>query len=168
MSKREARVHVFGAITDTTSEAAMKHAKMYYEEVRHFTTDVGKIASNTGFTYEQILMVKHYLFIDKHVLEKGKPPRCFDECFEIAESWRRLFGKKKEIKEHDVLLIKHELKEMELIAQGLSQEEAHRETNKLYNYTEASDAYYYSIGMGVQDNSIISGAIRRVLDKNTH
>lgn len=78
MSKREWELRVFGAITDTTSEAAMKHAR------------------------------------------------------------------------------------------GLSQEETHKETNKLYNYTEASDDYYYSLGIGLQDKPVVGGAIKRTLDRNTH
>ena len=36
----------FGAITDTGSKEAMKHAELYYKEIRSFTTDVKKISQN--------------------------------------------------------------------------------------------------------------------------
>ena len=168
MVSEEKMVDVFGAITDTGSIAARKHAELYYKEIRSFTTDVEKIANNTGFSYEQILLVKNYLFMDKHVLEKGCEPRYFDACFEIAESWQRLAGMSTEICTHDVTLIKHELMEMELVGKGYSQEDAHNMTNKLYNYTEESDAYYYALSINRGQNPMNSGGIRRRLDNTTH
>ncbi|MBQ9119248.1 MAG: hypothetical protein IJY09_04205 [Lachnospiraceae bacterium] len=162
------KISAFGAITNTGSEEAIKHAEMYYREIRSFTTDVQRISNNTEFSYEQILLVKNYLFMDKHVLEKGTEPRYFDACFEIAESWQRLAGMASEIQPHDIVLIKHELMEMELVAKGYSQEDAHIITNKLYNYTEDSDAYYYELSIKSGKDSINSGAIRRRLDNTTH
>ena len=35
---------ISGAITDIYSEEALHHAELYYEEIRHMTTDVEKIA----------------------------------------------------------------------------------------------------------------------------
>lgn len=158
----------FGAITDTGSKEAVQHAELYYKEIRSFTTDVKKISENTEFSYEQILLVKNYLFMDKHILEKDAEPRYFDACFEIAESWQRLAGFGSEIQPHDIVLIKHELMEMELVAKGYSQEDAHNMTNKLYNYTEDSDAYYYELSIKIGNSSLNSGAIRRKLDNTTH
>ena len=83
------------------------------------STDVQKISKNTGFEFDAILMIKHYLFIDEHNLN-GKIKR-FEPSFEIAESWRRLAFDKKNIKPHDITLLKHELKEMALISQGVPQ-----------------------------------------------
>lgn len=162
------RSSIFGAITDTGSEEAMRHAELYYKEIRSFTTDVKKISQNTEFTYEQILLVKNYLFMDKHVLENGCEPKYFDACFEIAESWQRLAGMSSEIQPHDIVLIRHELMEMELVGKGYSQEDAHDMTNKLYNYGEASDAYYYELSIKSGNGSINSGAICRKLDNTTH
>ena len=159
---------IFGAIVDTGSQEAVKHAEMYYNEIRSFTTDVKKISDNTGFSFEQILLVKNYLFMDKHVLEKGSEPRYFDPCFEIAESWQRLAGMSSGIQPHDIVLIKHELMEMELVAKGYSQEDAHDMTNKLYNYTEDSDAYYYELSIKSGKQPMNSGAIRRKLGNTTH
>lgn len=159
---------ISGAITDVTSTQAMKHAKMYYEEIRHMSTDVAKIAKNTRFTQEQILQVKHFLFLDKHVLGDGEEPKYFDPCFEIAESWRRLMGKKKDIQKHDITLINHELTEMELICKGYSQADAHNITNKKYNYTEESDNYYHELRLKISPKEINGGGIRRLLSHRTH
>ena len=133
---------VSGGITDVYSPAAIRHAELYYDEIRKMTTDIKKIADNTEFSEEQILMVKNYLFVDEHVL--GNDVCRFEPCFQIAQSWQRLMGKPSGILEHDLILLRHELMEMSLIHQGLSQHAAHDKTNKVYNYTVASDAYYES------------------------
>ena len=159
---------VHGAITDTFSPEAFRHAELFYEEIRHFSTDVKRITENTDFTYEQILMVKHYLFIDKHYLESGQEPRHFDACFEIAESWRRLMSKHDEIEPHDILLIKHELSKIDLVNKGFTQEDAHNISNKLYNYADACDVFYDSLNMNPHATTINAGAIRRILDRHTH
>ena len=70
----------------------------------------------------------------------------------MAESWRRLSEKSgKNIKPHDILLLKHELLEIAILTQcNISQMEAHALANKTYNYQQASDAYYMSLGIGVK------------------
>lgn len=159
---------ISGAITDVTSPQAIRHAELYYESIRHMSTDIVKIAQNTDFTQEQILQVKQFLFMDKHVLGDEEEPKYFDPCFEIAESWQRLMGNKKDIQEHDIILINHELTEMELICKGYSQEEAHNITNKTYNYTEASDEYYHKLRLKISPKEMNSGGIRKTLDYCTH
>lgn len=104
------------------------------------STDIQKITDNTEFSYGQILLIKNYLFMDVHELDGEL--KLFDACFEIAESWRRLAFDRKNIKPHDILLLKHELNEINLVSQGYSQNDAHDMTNKLYNYAEASSEYY--------------------------
>lgn len=150
---------ISGGITDPNSKDAELHAKMYYEEIRHMTTDVKRIAQNTGFTESQIMLVKNYLFIAEHELYGGF--RKFDPCFEIAESWRRLAFDKENIQPHDIILIKHELKEMSLIAQGLSQEEAHTIASQEYNYSAGYKDYYNSLGIRTKEKKedITSGAV---------
>lgn len=131
---------ISGAITDPYSSEATAHAELYYEEIRKQHTDVLKIAKNTGYSYQQIQMVKNYLFYDYHDL--GGEFKQFDPCFEIAESWRRLAYDPQHIQHHDLILLKHEINELQLVAQGFDQDEAHDFTNVEYNYTMASDAYY--------------------------
>lgn len=158
---------ISGGITDVTSQEALNHAELYYAEIRKYSSDVEKIANNTAFSYEQILQVKQFLFLDKHKLDDGEP-RYFDACFEIAQSWQRLMGDRDQIEPHDILLIQHEINEMELICKGLPQSEAHDLTNKLYNYTEASEAYYAGKQIAVSGCNQNSGGVRRKLTFTTH
>lgn len=151
---------ISGAITDPYSEEAEAHAELYYEEIRHFRTDINKIAENTGFTPEQIMLVKNYLFVDEHLLD-GEIKR-FDPSFEIAESWQRLAFDPKNIQQHDMTLLYHELMEMELIHQGYQQSEAHEITSKDYNYPKESREYYEELGYDEKQNgsSKNSGGIK--------
>ena len=61
----------------------------------------------------------------------------------MAESWRRLIDGKPE--SHDLTLLKHEIKEKELIGQGYSQDEAHRLTSAEYNYSKEASKFYAKI-----------------------
>lgn len=159
---------VAGAITDPESAEGIRHADLYYAEIRKFSTDVEKIATNTGFKPDQILMVKNYLFVHIHNLD-GEFKQ-FDPCFEIAESWRRLAFDKENIQPHDILLIKHELNEIDLVSRGYSQSQAHDMTNELYNYTLASEKFYKRLKETSHRNDLtqISGAIRRTCGRRTH
>lgn len=149
---------ISGAITNPDSDEAINHAELYYEEIRKMSTDVRKISKNTGFEFDAILMIKHYLFIDEHNLN-GKIKR-FEPSFEIAESWRRLAFDKKNIKPHDIILLKHELKEMSLISQGIPQNQAHIITSKEYNYAKKSRDFYKTLHQEIKHrNDQISGAI---------
>lgn len=134
---------ISGAITDPDSDEAIKHAEKYYKFIRKSSTDVEQITQHTGFTYDQVLMVKNYLFVFSHKLEDGV--RQFDPCFEIAESWRRLAFDPKNIQPHDRLLLSHELLEMDYVNRGFSQREAHDKTNEVYNYTLESDQFYKTL-----------------------
>lgn len=132
---------ISGAISDPFSERADAHAKMFYEEIRHNHSDVGKIAKNTGLPIEDVLHVKNFLFIDVHLLEDGEIKR-FDGSFPIAESWRRLAFEPKLIQKHDITLLHHEIYERKLMAQGLSQKEAHEKASKKYNYPKEVEEFY--------------------------
>lgn len=131
---------ISGAISDPYSKDALDHAELYYEEIRHRTDDIEKIAKLTGHTPEQILKVKNFLFLDTHILSSGI--KRFDPSFEIAESWQRLSDMQRFVQPHDFTLIEHELMEMDLINKGLSQEEAHKETCKKYDYPTETRKFY--------------------------
>lgn len=133
--------HVSGAITDLFSKKADDHAKLYYKEIRKQTTDVDRIAENTGYDKDLIKDIKKYLFEDKHDID-GEIRR-FDPDFAIAQSWQRLAQNK--IEDHDLTLIKHEIMERKLIAKGLTQKEAHEITSKKYNYKKESSEYYAKV-----------------------
>ena len=129
---------VSGAITDIYSERAEKHAIMYYEEIRHKKSDVARIAKNTGYEEKFILDVKEYLFIDEHKLPDGI--RRFDPDFMIAQSWQRL--EQGNILKHDLTLLKHEELERSLMKKGLSQNDAHIEATRKYDYAGEAEKYY--------------------------
>lgn len=133
-----------GGITgglDRYSKAALEHAERYYEAVRHMTGDIKRIAENTGFTEAEISRVKNHLFNDKHELLDGL--RRFDPSYEISQSWQRLIqGNTMPL---DYTLIRHELYEAELMAKGMTQDEAHIIASKRYNYQKEIDKLYGGI-----------------------
>lgn len=130
---------ISGAL-DPDSDRAQAHAKQYYEAVRHMKNDCVKIARNTGFSKQEIETIKRYVFIEKHDLG-GEEEELFAPSYEMAESWQRLIDGK-DIQNHDITLLKHELMERDLIEKGFSQDEAHRITTKEYNYGKEAGAYY--------------------------
>ena len=131
-------------IVDRYSKEAQEFADMYYEEIRHMSTDVQKIAKNTGYSFETISNIKNYLFVDNSYFDsdEGIWTR-FDSDCAIAQSWQRLWMGK-DIKKHDLTLIKHELYEMKLKEENpnISHEVAHTRASLLYNYSKESDEYY--------------------------
>lgn len=163
---------ISGAIVDPESERGKEHAERFYEEIRNNKShsDVKKIAENTGYSFEQILQIKNYLFVDEHLLDEGV--KRFTPSFEIAQSWQRLAYDFENVKNHDFTLLKHELREMALVNQGYSQSEAHRITERDYNYRIESIEYYISLGfdphamLKESQKSKNSGAIRHHKQKD--
>ena len=152
---------ISGAISNPMSPEAQLHAYKYYEEIRHRKDDVYKIAEYTGYTPEQILRVKNFLFIETHILSSGI--HRFDPSFEIAETWQRLSDMHEYVQPHDKLLIPHELMEMELINKGMSQDEAHEKTSGTYDYPGESNKFYEELQTQrkatINRNETISGGI---------
>ena len=138
-------IRVSGAISgalNPDSKEAQDHADQYYESVRHMTNDVNRIAKNTGFSEELIDHIKKFVFLDEHELN-GERKR-FDSSYEMAQSWQRLI-EGKNILPHDLTLIKHEEMERDLMLQGYNQDEAHRITSEIYNYSKEANEYYGEI-----------------------
>ena len=106
------------------------------------TTDVSKIAKVTGIPKKDVQAVKDFIFLEKHDLGKGKL-EYFEPDYMMGESWRRLMNGNPE--PHDILLLKHEIMEKELMASGMSQEEAHIKTSKKYNYDKEARKYHAEI-----------------------
>lgn len=137
---------VTGAISGALNplgDAADAHAKRYYSSVRKMKDDAKRIAQNTGYSEQKIQEIKNFLFLDKHDLGDGKIAR-FDPSYEIAQSWQRLIDGK-DIKEHDLILLLHEITEKELMEKGYSQDEAHRIASELYDYRKGCVEYYGEI-----------------------
>lgn len=123
-------------------DKAIEHANEYYESIRNreYPTDIFYIVKNTGFTIEQVSLVRDYIFTGYHMLSTGFSR--FDPSFEMAESWRRLSSKDGKFYDHDALLIFHELYEIQLVISGETQTKAHKKATKEYNYQLESTLFY--------------------------
>ena len=110
------------------------HANLYYEEIRNRESDIAAIAKNTGFSADDIGKIKRHIFIDAHDLGAEVPLR-FTPDYDMAVSWQRLIDGN-DIREMDIVLLKHELYEVKLMAQGYDYATAHDMTDMLYNYTQ--------------------------------
>ncbi|MCQ8263849.1 minor capsid protein [Streptococcus suis] len=132
---------VYGAWNDKNDEYGIereKHAKMYYEQVRNRNreTQVVRVAKNSSFSVSDVEKIFDHIFINEHDLEEGR--KRFDPNYDMAESWRRLTEVGgKNIQKHDIIMLHHELMELGLMAKGMSYDEAHNQTNKVYNYQMA-------------------------------
>lgn len=134
----------YGALNDKNDPLHARrdrHAEMYYEAVRNSQkTDIVRVISkNTGMSEAAVSKVYDHVFIDEHELYGGI--RRFDSDYDMAESFRRL-REGRNIREHDLVLLRHEHLEQGLMRKlGLSYEEAHRLAERKYNYREALEAF---------------------------
>lgn len=142
---RRSDILISGArITDLNSAEADEFAEMYYEEIRHFSTDSRKIADNLGKEESDIRKIKAYLFEDDSLIDQDTgESRQFDPDCAIAQSWQRLMTGK-DIKPHDKTLIEHELLEMKIKQENPSIDhvKAHELASEKYNYPKEALEYY--------------------------
>ncbi len=134
--------NVSGAITDPESKRAKKHAANYYGLVRTMSSDVSRIAKNTGFSEHEIGEIKKHIFLEKHDLGEAEP-QYFAPDFAMAQSWQRLINGNPE--PHDITLLKHEQMERRLMQSGLTQDEAHSLASQQFNYRIEVEEYYDKI-----------------------
>ena len=133
-----------GALTsknDSDFKKRDKHAETYYRSVRRRSKaiEISTIANNTGFEPKTIEKVYNHIFINKYDLDQGYEN--FAPDYDMSESWRRL-REGKNIQEHDLIMIKHERLEYELMNKyNKKYEEAHKLTEKKYNYYKALKEY---------------------------
>lgn len=141
-------VQMISGALNPSDKRAIAHAEKDYASFRSMTTDCIFVSQNTGYTLEQVSLVKSYLFSSQHYLSSCDKFKRFDPSYEIAQSWRRLMNKKgKGIQRHDMLLVPHELLEISYIVnKNLSQQEAHELASKAFSYDLASTEYYNSLG----------------------
>lgn len=127
---------VYGAWNDDNDPDEIHrkaHAELYYEAVRKRDTanEVMRIAKNTGLSEKDVQMVYNHVFENYYDLEGGT--KRFDPDYDMAQSWDRLFSGK-DIQKHDMTLLRHELMESQLMAEGLDYETAHKITQQHYDY----------------------------------
>ncbi|MGT2867187.1 phage minor capsid protein, partial [Streptococcus fryi] len=90
------------------------------------------------FSYKDGLMVYNHIFRNKHNLY-GKV-KMFDPDVDMADSFARIFNGQK-LLPHDIIMLKHERHEAQLMSQGLDYDTAHKMTEEIYNYDSAVKAY---------------------------
>ena len=131
---------IYGAWNDKNDPYQInrdKHAATFYASVRKRDKDleINAISKNTGFSKANIEKIYNHIFITEHKLN-GKMQR-FTPDYNMAESWRRL-REGKNIQEHDIILLQHELMESNLMnIDKLNYFEAHNKTQEKYNYQQA-------------------------------
>lgn len=135
-----------GAIPRDDLKRMDEHAERFYEEIRHRTTDVEAIAKNTGFSAEDITNIKRHVFFEKHDVGEDEPRR-FDPSYDMAVSWQRLIDGR-EVLEMDIVMLRHEMLELEYMVSGMSYEMAHRHANERFNYQAFIDELDRKAGKG--------------------
>jgi hypothetical protein len=124
-----------GAIKRADFTRMETHAKMFYEEIRKRKTDINTIAENTDFSVEDVEKIKNHIFFNKYDLSDGYGR--FYESYDQAVSWQNLILGGKRIREMDIILLRHELMEYNLMNhEGLSYNEAHKIAEEKYNYSK--------------------------------
>ena len=145
LTNKEYRDIISGGISGARNpygQLADEHAERYYSFIRSTHSDCPKIAKNTGFSIDDVTSIKNYLFVEEHDLSDGH--RQFDADYMIAQSWQRLI-EGKQIKPHDITLLKHEKLELNLVRKGVPQDEAHLTASKKHNYRKEAEEYYASL-----------------------
>ena len=132
---------VYGAWNDRNdpyNKERDRHAQKFYESVRNRNKqhEIVKVSKNSKLSQSDVEKIYNHIFINEYDLEDGR--KRFDPSYDMAESWRRLseIGGKN-IQPHDLVMLRHELMEHDLMAKGMRYDEAHELTNKSYNYQKA-------------------------------
>lgn len=137
-------VAINGALTDKNDPLYTRrdaHANRYYESMRNSRKSniIDHIANNTGISKKSISKIYDHVFINEYELSGGK--RRFDPDYYMAESFRRL-REGKNIQKHDLIMLKHERLEYELMKKlHLKYDEAHKITERKYNYQKALNKF---------------------------
>lgn len=118
------------------------HAKRYYEEItnRKPYTVINRIAKNGNISKKSAKNIYNHVFVESHRFADGST-RMFDPDYDMAESFRRILDGK-DIKSHDIVLIKHENLELNLMKKyNLAYEDAHNLAVRKYDYEKALDDF---------------------------
>lgn len=139
-----------GALTDKNDpngERREKHAETFYASIRNGDKDsfVKRVAKNTGMPEASISKVFDHVFLNEYELSGGR--KRFDPDYDMAETFRRL-REGKNIQPHDIILLKHERLEYELMKKtGRPYGEAHALAASKFDY--ASELNKFKDGRGM-------------------
>lgn len=118
------------------------HANLYYKEITHSGPDdfAEKVAAKTGMAKEDLVAIYNHVFTETHELVEGI--KHFDPSYDMAESFRRLRTGKEPPLPHDIIMLKHELLELEIMRDyGYNYSKAHEMAAKKYNYHQATEEW---------------------------
>lgn len=129
-----------GALTrknDPLRKRRNAHAERYYEEIRNRRPSyiIRRISKNTGISENVAKNIYEHMFTQEHLFRDGTV-KLFDPDYDMAESFRRIL-EGKDIKPHDIIMLKHENLELNLMKKyNMTYEDAHELTDKKYNYVK--------------------------------
>lgn len=122
---------------DADGEKRKAHAESYYNSIRNSDKKaiISSISSNTKIDEVLVEKMFEHLFVNKYDLEEGY--KTFAPDYDIAQSIQRL-REGNNIQEHDIILIKHEAMEYDIMKKyGLTYHRAHEIVAQQYNYAES-------------------------------
>lgn len=125
-------------------------AKALYKEIKNRKREfeIAAIAKNTGISETDVDKAFAHVFERQHYSKLFGKVRYFDPDYYMAQSWLRL-REGKNILEHDIILIRHEVAEASIMGESLTipYEDAHKEAEKMYNYQRALYEYLKKNGL---------------------
>ena len=139
LMENEGLVYFGAGLKDKSWQARDAYAETYYETIRNRRepTDISKIANNTDFSRDEIRSIRNHIFINEHDLYEGERGQLATD-WRIAQAWQRMEqgwqgNGMRQYHDVDILLLRHELEELTLMAdRGYTVEEAHRFAKKKY------------------------------------
>ena len=133
--------------TDPFGRKREKHAISYYEEIRNRRSDyvIKRISKNGGVSEKAAKNIYEHVFVEKHIFADGTE-RQFDPDYDMSESFRRIL-EGKNIKPHDITMLRHENLELNLMKKyNMVHEDAHSLAEQKYNYKKELDEFLERIG----------------------
>lgn len=133
--------------TDPFGRKRDKHAKSYYEEIRNRRSSyvIKRISQNGGVSEKAAKNIYEHVFMKKHAFADGTE-KLFDPDYDMSESFRRIL-EGKNIKPHDITMLKHENLELNLMRKyNMVYEDAHSLAEQKYNYKKELDEFLERIG----------------------
>lgn len=124
-----------------------KHAISYYEEIRNRKSKyvIARIYKNGGISEIAAKNIYEHVFKNEHAFADGTVRR-FDPDYDMSESFRRIL-EGKNIKPHDITMLKHENLELNLMKKyNMVYEDAHNMANLKYNYEKELDEFLERLG----------------------
>lgn len=132
---------------DPLGRKRARHAEQYYQELRNRKPGyvINRLVQNTGISQKAAKNIYEHVFINEHIFRDGSKKR-FDSDYDMAESFRRIL-EGKNIKPHDIIMIKHENLELNLMRKyNMVYEDAHELTETKYNYAKSLVKFLEEMG----------------------